>query len=196
MTPHAPADASAGTSDGNTDDVPTQVRAMVGQGYRLDNFYEVSAAKVSEFARAVQNFHPAHHDLDAAADLGHDALVAPPTFMASVAFIAQRRMFEEAFTCYSLPQILQVDQAFTFSRPLRVGDRLGCEVTLVSARRAAGADLLVVENDVFDQHGVPILKATTTLAASTEVSLPPGFLEVLPRVMMSGAATDATVGQD
>lgn len=169
-------------------DVPEQVRAMIGRSYRIDNVYEVGAAKVSEFAKAVQDFHPAHFDNDAAGELGYDELIAPPTFMSLVAFVAQRRMFEEAFSCYSLPQILQVDQGFTFHRPLRAGDRLTCDVTLVSARRAAGADLMVVENDVFDQHGEPILKATTTLAASTEVSLPADLLEVLARVMMAGTS--------
>ncbi|MDJ0394229.1 MaoC family dehydratase N-terminal domain-containing protein [Rhodococcus sp. G-MC3] len=41
--------------------------------------------------RPTQNFHPEHIDIDAAKALGHPALVAPPTFMFLVAFVAQRR---------------------------------------------------------------------------------------------------------
>ncbi|MDJ0392445.1 MaoC family dehydratase N-terminal domain-containing protein [Rhodococcus sp. G-MC3] len=167
------------------DDVPAQVRSMVGHSYRIDDVYDVGAAKVSEFAKAVQNFHPAHFDIDAAKALGHPALVAPPTFMSLVAFVAQRRMFEEALNCYALPQVLQVDQRFAFHRPLQAGDRLSCEVTLVSARRASGADLMIVENDIFDQHNQPILKATTTLVASIETSMPDGFMDVVDRIMMA-----------
>ncbi|MGA9870038.1 MAG: (3R)-hydroxyacyl-ACP dehydratase subunit HadA [Rhodococcus sp. (in: high G+C Gram-positive bacteria)] len=170
----------------SSEDVPGQVRAMVGQSYRIDDVYEVGKAKVAEFARAVQNWHPAHFDVDAARELGHDNLVAPPTFMSLVAFVAQRRMFEEALSCYAMPQILQVDQRFTFHRPLRAGDRLSCEVSLVSARRAAGADLMVVENDIFDQRDQPILTTMTTIAASTEVKTPERFMETVEQIMMAG----------
>jgi acyl dehydratase len=169
-----------------SEDVPGQVRAMVGQSYRIDDVYEVGKAKVAEFARAVQNFHPAHFDVDAAAELGHDGLVAPPTFMALVGFVAQRRLFEETLSCYAMPQILQVDQKFTFHRPLRAGDRLSCEVSIVSARKVAGTDLIVVENDIFDQRDQPVMTATTTIAASTDIQAPDEFMDVVEQIMMAG----------
>lgn len=159
---------------------------MVGHSYRIDDVYEVGKAKIAEFARAVQNFHPAHFDSDAAAELGHDGLVAPPTFMSLIAFVAQRRLFEETFSCYSMPQILQVDQKFVFHRPLLAGDRLSCEVSLVSARKASGADLIVVENDIFDQRDQPVLTATTTLAASTDAQTPANFMKIVEQIMMAG----------
>ena len=161
---------------------------MVGQSYRIDDVYVVGKAKVAEFAKAVQNFHPAHHDTDAARELGHPAVLAPPTFMSLIAFVAQRRLFEEAFSCYSMPQILQVDQRFSFHRPLCAGDRLSCEVTLVSARRAVGADLMVVENEIFDQRDQPVLTASTTIAASTEVRAPDEFMTIVEQIMMAGTA--------
>lgn len=159
---------------------------MVGHSYRIDDVYEVAKAKISEFAKAVQNFHPAHFDADAAEELGHDGLVAPPTFMCLIAFVAQRRLFEETFSCYAMPQILQVDQKFAFHRPLHAGDRLSCEVSLVSARKASGADLIVVENEIFDQRDQPVLTATTTLAASTDVQTPDEFMDVVEQIMMAG----------
>lgn len=160
---------------------------MVGQSYRIDDLYEVGKAKISEFARAVQNLHPAHYDIEAARELGHDTIIAPPTFMSLVAFVAQRRLFDETFSCYSMPQILQVDQKFCFHRPLRAGDRLSCEVSVVSARRAVGADLIIVENDIFDHRDQLILTATTTLAASTEITAPDDFMEHVEQIMMAGS---------
>ncbi len=160
---------------------------MVGHSYRIDDLYEVGKAKISEFAKAVQNFHPAHHDVEAARELGYETIIAPPTFMSLVAFVAQRRLFDETFSCYSMPQILQVDQKFCYHRPLRAGDRLSCEVSVVSARRAVGADLILVENDIFDQHDEQILTATTTLAASLEVKAPDDFMEYVQQIMMSGS---------
>lgn len=163
---------------------------MFGCLHRSDFVYQCGVSVVSPCdrgrARAVQNFHPAHFDADAAKDLGHGSLVAPPTFMCLIAFVAQRRLFEETFSCYAMPQILQVDQKFAFHRPLLAGDRLSCEVALVSARRAAGADLIVVENEIFDQRDQPVLTATTTLAASTDVQTPDQFLEIVEQIMMAG----------
>lgn len=43
--------------------------AMVGHHYRVDDFYEVGREKVREYARAVQDWHPAHHDEEAAKGL-------------------------------------------------------------------------------------------------------------------------------
>lgn len=160
---------------------------MVGHSYRIDDVYEVGKAKVAEFAKAVQNTHPAHYDVEAARELGHDTVIAPPTFMSLIAFVAQRRLFDDTFSCYSMPQILQVDQKFCFHRPLRAGDRLSCEVSVVSARRAVGADLIIVKNDIYDQHDEQILTATTTLAASTEVTAPDDFMENVEKIMMSGS---------
>ncbi|MFC8177635.1 MULTISPECIES: FAS1-like dehydratase domain-containing protein [Nocardiaceae] len=181
-------DGAGSQDDAPSQDVPGQVRAMVGQSYRIDDVYEVGKAKVSEFANAVQNFHPAHFDQDEATALGHSSLVAPPTFMSLIAFVAQRRMFEETFSCYAMPQILQVDQRFTFHRPLLAGDRLSCEVSLVSARRAVGADLMVVENEIFDQRDQPVLTAATTIAASTDIQAPEDFMSAVEQIMMAGTA--------
>ena len=165
---------------------------MVGRSYRIDDVYEVGKAKVEEFAKAVHNFHPAHYDTEAARDLGYDSIIAPPTFMSLIAFVAQRRLFEETLSCYSMPEILQVDQKFTFHRPLHAGDRLSCEVSVVSARRAVGADLIVVENDIFDQRDQPILTAMTTLAASAEVSTPENFMHYVEQIMMAGTVGSPT----
>ncbi|MFT7024537.1 MAG: acyl dehydratase [Rhodococcus sp. (in: high G+C Gram-positive bacteria)] len=112
--------------------------------------------------------------------------------MSLIAFVAQRRLFEETLSCYSMPQILQVDQKFTFHRPLHAGDRLSCEVSVVSARRAVGADLIVVENDIFDQRDQPILTAMTTLAASAEVSTPENFMHYVEQIMMAGTVGSPT----
>lgn len=73
-----------------------------------------------EFARAVQDAHPAHYDESAAKGLGYDGLIAPITFVAIVGAIAQRRLFEEIVTGYDLSQILQTDQRLVLHKPMQV----------------------------------------------------------------------------
>ena len=50
--------------------------------------YQVGREAVREFARAVKADDPAHHDTEAAARLGHQDLLAPPTFGVVVSITA------------------------------------------------------------------------------------------------------------
>ena len=54
--------------------------SRVGHYYQMDDTYLVGREKVREYARAVQDYHPAHWHVDAAAELGYSGLVAPLTF--------------------------------------------------------------------------------------------------------------------
>src|SRR5918998_713048 len=60
------------------------LESRVGHYYQMDDTYLVGREKVREFARAVQDYHPAHWNLAAAADLGYPDLVAPLTFTSTV----------------------------------------------------------------------------------------------------------------
>ena len=46
------------------------LESRVGHYYQMDDTYLVGREKVREYARAVQDYHPAHWDVAAAADLG------------------------------------------------------------------------------------------------------------------------------
>jgi hypothetical protein len=92
---------------------------MVGFHYRVDDFYEVGREKVREYARAVQDFHPAHHDEDAAKGLGYDGLLAPLTFISLVGIIAQTRMFKEVITGYDPSQICRPISGCNFTARFR-----------------------------------------------------------------------------
>ena len=48
-----------------------EIESRVGHYYQMDGTYLVGREKVREYARAVQDYHPAHWDVDAAAELGY-----------------------------------------------------------------------------------------------------------------------------
>ena len=50
-------------------------------------------------------------------------------------------------TGYDLSQILQTDQRLVFHQPIKVGDRLYCDVYLDSFRQMGGSDIIVTKND-------------------------------------------------
>lgn len=142
---------------------------MVGHHYRVTDFYEIGREKIREYARAVLDGHPAHHDEDAARGLGYDGLIAPLTFVSIVGMLAQRKLFEEVVTGYDLSQIMQTDQRLVFHRPLKAGDRLICDVYLESFRQAAGSDIIVTKNIISDVNGELVQTTWTTLVARSGV---------------------------
>ncbi|MBT2265091.1 MULTISPECIES: (3R)-hydroxyacyl-ACP dehydratase subunit HadA [Rhodococcus] len=173
-------------------EVPTDPAAhavqMVGHHYRVEDFYEVGREKVREFARAVQDAHPAHYDESAAKGLGYDGLVAPITFVAIVGAIAQRRLFEEIVTGYDLSQILQTDQRLVLHKPMQVGDRLFCDVFLDSFRQAAGSDIIVTKNIITDQNDEAVVTTWTTLVARTGGEVDENIAHAVKDVMMHVAS--------
>lgn len=146
-------------------DAAAHAKSMVGHHYRVGDYYEVGREKIREYARAVRDSHPAHHDDDAARGLGYDGVIAPLTFVSIVGMIAQRKLFEEVVTGYDLSQIMQTDQRMVYHRPIQAGDRLFCDVYLDDFRQAVGSDIITTKNVITDQYDNLVLTSWTTLVA-------------------------------
>ncbi|RDI66479.1 fused (3R)-hydroxyacyl-ACP dehydratase subunits HadA/HadB [Nocardia pseudobrasiliensis] len=171
-------------------DPAAHAATMVGHHYRVDDFYEVGREKVREYARAVQDYHPVHWDDEAAREHGYDSLVAPLTFISLVGILAQSKLFEQVVTGYDLSQIMQADQTLEFHRPIRVGDRLVCDVYLHSFRQApGGADMIVTKNIVTSRDEL-VLTTYTTLAGRSGADIDPNLRDIARNVLMQGGSID------
>ncbi|GAA4486380.1 (3R)-hydroxyacyl-ACP dehydratase subunit HadA [Rhodococcus olei] len=136
---------------------------LVGLHHRFSDYYEVGREKVREYARAVKNDDPVFRSEAAANELGYDGLVAPLTFISVFGFLAQEEFFEALGIEMDLSNILHTDQRLVFHRPMKVGDRLYCDVFVDSFRVMGGSDIIVTRNDITDQDGEPVLTTYTTL---------------------------------
>lgn len=125
--------------------------------------FVVGREMVRAFAKAVLATDPAHFDEKAAADLGYDALVAPPTFVTILAKLVQADFMRKVDTGYDTMQIVQVDQQFLYHRPILVGDELHARMVIDSVVERFGADIVVTKNTLTDQHGELVLEAYTTM---------------------------------
>jgi hypothetical protein len=67
---------------------------LVGMTYVYPDYYEVGREKVREYAVAVKNSDAAYFDDDAANALGHDAILAPLTFVSILGLKTQLAFFE------------------------------------------------------------------------------------------------------
>jgi acyl dehydratase len=143
--------------------------------YRHPDHYVVGREKVREYAVAVKNDDPAFYDESAAAELGHDSLPAPLTFISVFGYQAQSAFFAHANIGITEMQIVQVDQVLKFLKPIHAGDKLYCDVYVDSVRQSHGADIIVTKNIVTDDKGDVVQETYTTLAGRASEDGEEGF---------------------
>jgi hypothetical protein len=143
---------------------------IIGMHFRYPDFYEVGREKIREYAIAVKNDDPAYYDESAAADLGHDSLPAPLTFISVFGYQAQTAFFANANIGITDMQIVQVDQELKIFLPIKAGDRLYCDVYVHSVRQAHGTDIIVTKNLITNQQGESVQETYTTLAGRSDDS--------------------------
>jgi len=136
---------------------------ILGMVWDYPDSFVVGREQVRSFAIAVKADDRAHFDERAAAELGHDALVVPPTFVTILAKLVQADFMRKVDTGYDTMQIVQVDQRFVFHRPILVGDELHARMEIDSVNERFGADIVVTRNTLTDQHGEIVLESYTTV---------------------------------
>jgi acyl dehydratase len=136
---------------------------ILGMGWDYSDTYVVGREKVREFAKAVKADDPASLDEKAAADLGYDALVAPPTFVTILGQLVQADFMRNVDTGYETMQIVQVDQRFVFHKPILAGDVLHARMEIHSVTERFGADIVVTRNTCTNDAGELVLEAYTTV---------------------------------
>ena len=132
--------------------------------YRHPDHYVVGREKLREYATAVKNDDPAYYDEAAAAELGHDSLPAPLTFISVFGYQVQSAFFANANIGVTEMKIVQVDQVLKFLKPIHAGDKLYCDVYVDSIRQSHGADIIVTKNVVTNDKGDVVQETYTTLA--------------------------------
>ena len=158
------------------------IESRVGHYYQMDGTYLVGREKVREYARAVQDYHPAHWDLAAAAELGYPDVVAPLTFTSAPGMSCNRRMFESVVVGYHT--YVQTEEVFEQHRPIVAGDELLVDVELSSVRRVAGRDLITVTNTFTDTAGERVHTLHTTVVGVTAEDVDPAIHAVAQNAMM------------
>ncbi|WP_048631565.1 (3R)-hydroxyacyl-ACP dehydratase subunit HadA [Mycolicibacterium aurum] len=137
---------------------------IVGMTYTYPDCFVVGREQIRQYAAAVKNEDDAYFDEEAAAALGHDAIVAPLTFIAIFGLKAQMAFFAHAGIPITEEKVVQSEQGLRFLRPIRAGDTLYCHIRLDSLRQAFGADVLTIRSRITNQHGDTVQEDYTTMA--------------------------------
>lgn len=158
------------------------LESRVGHYYQMDDPYQVGREKIREYARAVQDYHPAHWDVEAAAKLGYSDLVAPLAFTSIPAMATNRYMFESVVVGYDT--YLQTEEVFEQHRPIVAGEELRTDVELTSVRSIAGRDLITVTNTFTDTAGERVHTLHTTVVGVTAEDVDPAIRTAVQNAMM------------
>ena len=148
---------------------------IVGTHFRYPDSYVVEREKVREYATAVKNDDAPFFSEAAAEELGYEGLLAPLTFISLLGYRAQWAFFEAANIGITDSKIVHVDQELRFTRPIKMGDTLYCDVYVDAVRQAHGTDIIVTKNLITNQDGVLVQETYTTLAGRSEEDGESGF---------------------
>jgi len=140
----------------------------IGKRFRYPDHYIVEREKIREYAVAVKNDFPPFHEDKAAAELGYDGLLAPLTFISVFGYKAVAAFFEWANIATNDAQVVQVDQSLKFFAPIKVGDRLHCDVEIESIRRTHGTDIIMTKQTITNDVGEVMQETYTTLAGRAD----------------------------
>ena len=141
---------------------------IIGTHYRYPDYFAVDREKIREFARAVQDDHPAHFSEDAAAELGYPALMASLTFLTVAGRKVQLQIFEKFDVPINLARVLHRDQKLKFHRPIMAGDKLFFDSYLDSVIESHGTVVTEIRGEVTDANGEPVVTSIVTVIGEAQ----------------------------
>ena len=123
--------------------------------------YEVGLEKIREYANAVGEQEPVHHDRDAATDAGFRDVVAPPMFAVVYSASAMGPPIFEAIG-EALPRMVHGGQEFVWGEPVCAGDRIETSAEVKDLYEKDGKGFYVFESVSKNQDGAEVVRATWT----------------------------------
>jgi acyl dehydratase len=133
--------------------------SFVGRTYPPTPPYRVSREKIREFADAIGDPNPAYRDQDAARALGHDDVVAPPTFPVLLTLPAGGQYTHDPDSGVDYSRVVHGEQSFTYERPIRPGDELQVTLVIDDIRSAGGNDLITTRAETRTVEGELVVTA-------------------------------------
>lgn len=136
---------------------------ITGREYSAVGPYHVGSEEIRRFATAVKNTHAMHYEVDVARAAGHKDLVAPPTFLVSIAQRAEALMVNDPEAAVDFSRVVHSDQRFTHHRAVVAGDELFAQATVTAVKELAGNRLITTQTVVTNADRAPVATITSTL---------------------------------
>lgn len=140
---------------------------FIGREYPATPEFEVGREHIRDFALAVGDNNPAYHNVDAAQELGHPDIIAPPTFPFVLTMKAMALAMFDPDLGIDYGRVVHGEQQFDYERPIHAGDTLTVTtsiadiavkgrheyVTTRSEVRTTAGELVVTTREVIVSRG-------------------------------------------
>jgi acyl dehydratase len=133
----------------------------IGKSYEPTT-YAVGREKIREYASAVGETNPLHHDVEAARAAGHADVVAPPMF---AVVYSQRAVVPALFdpeVGINFAMMLHGSQEFVWGPLVVAGDEIGTTTTVKDIADRGGMGFYVFESVSVNQNGETVCTGTWT----------------------------------
>ena len=124
--------------------------------------YEVGREKIREYANAVGETNPIHHDPEAAREAGFRNVVAPPMFCVVYSAPAMGPAIIDPELAINLAAMVHGSQEFLWGEPVCAGDVITTTPRLADLSDRNGMSFYVFESKSTNQDGAETVKATWT----------------------------------
>jgi acyl dehydratase len=133
----------------------------VGKAWEPASF-EVEAERIKQYADAIGEQNPVHHDAAAAKEAGFRDLVAPPMFAVVYSAPAMGPAILDPEVGINLGAMVHGGQEFVWGEPVCAGDVITTEVRCASIDVNGGMGFYVFESRSQNQDGAETVRATWT----------------------------------
>jgi len=133
----------------------------VGKEYP-ETTYEVGLEKIREYANAVGQTEPVHHDREAARQAGFRDVVAPPMFAVVYSAPALGPAILDPDVGINFAAMVHGGQEFVWGEPVCAGDEITTRAKVQEIYEKDGKGFYVFESVSTNQDGDEVVRATWT----------------------------------
>jgi len=124
--------------------------------------FEVEKRHIRQFAKAIGDNHPLYFDEEYAAKTPYGGIIAPPTFPIAIGAEGEGIKLE-----LDERRMLHGEQEFIYTRPIRPGDRLSCQMKVSDVYEREGKSgtmqFLVLDTEMTDEKGNLVVISRTNI---------------------------------
>ena len=124
--------------------------------------YEVGSEKIREYARAVGEENPVHHDREAAKAAGFRDVVAPPMFVVVYAAPVLGPAIFDPEVGINFAAMVHGGQEFIWDEPVCAGDEITTTASVKAISEKDGKGFYVFESVSVNQDGAETVRGTWT----------------------------------
>ncbi|AQT74966.1 MULTISPECIES: FAS1-like dehydratase domain-containing protein [Streptomyces] len=137
--------------------------AYTGRLFHSAEPYLATRTDIRAFAEAVRDPNPVYRDPAAARALGYADIIAPPTFVVTVAGMVTRTLLEDPGFGFDTTQAIHHSQRVVPRRPIVAGDQLSTTSVLERLERVGGYHRLTLRSEVRDEDGGDVCTVVTVV---------------------------------